>query len=105
MVVSKWFLGFVCALATAMAGVVLAQPGQSAPGIVAIRAARLFDGKADAAIADAVVLVQGTRISAVGSRLAIPPGAQVIVYATKQADGALSADRITIGKNGFVPPM
>ena len=75
---SKWFLGFVCALATAMAGVVLAQPGQSAPGIVAIRAARLFDGKADAAIADAVVLVQGTRISAVGSRLAIPPGAQVI---------------------------
>jgi len=32
------------------------------------------------------------------------PGAHVIVYATKQADGSLSADRITIGKNGFIPP-
>ena len=31
-------------------------------------------------------------------------GAHVIVYATRQADGSLSADRITIGKNGFIPP-
>jgi hypothetical protein len=31
-------------------------------------------------------------------------GAHVIVYATRQADGALLADRITIGRNGFVPP-
>jgi len=38
-------------------------------------------------------------------RSLLTPGAHVIVYATKQADGALSADRITIGKNGFVPPM
>jgi hypothetical protein len=33
------------------------------------------------------------------------PGAHVIVFATKQADGSLAADRITIGKNGFVPPL
>jgi hypothetical protein len=33
------------------------------------------------------------------------PGAHVIVFATKQADGSLAADRITIGVNGFVPPM
>jgi Domain of unknown function (DUF5666) len=32
-------------------------------------------------------------------------GAHVAVYATKQPDGSLVADRITIGKNGFVPPL
>jgi Domain of unknown function (DUF5666) len=32
-------------------------------------------------------------------------GAHVAVYATKQPDGSLAADRITIGKNGFVPPL
>src|SRR5262245_41138223 len=38
----------------------------------------MFDGRGDATVADAVVLVQGTRITAAGSRLPIPPGAQVI---------------------------
>ncbi len=38
-------------------------------------------------------------------RSMLVPGAHVIVYATRQADGGLAADRITIGKNGFVPPM
>jgi imidazolonepropionase-like amidohydrolase len=58
------------------AGVVtLAQPP---PAVVAIRAARLFDGRGDTAVADAVVVVQGTRITAAGSRLSIPTGAQVI---------------------------
>ena len=37
-------------------------------------------------------------------RSMLTPGAHVIVYATRQADGSLSADRITIGKNGFIPP-
>jgi imidazolonepropionase-like amidohydrolase len=46
--------------------------------VTAIRAARLFDGTSDATIADAVVLVQGSRITAKGSRLAVPAGAQVI---------------------------
>jgi hypothetical protein len=38
-------------------------------------------------------------------RSLLTPGAHVIVFATKQADGGLAADRITIGVNGFVPPM
>src|SRR5688572_5716997 len=58
------------------AGVVIL--AQAPPASVAIRAARLFDGRTDTAIADAVVVVQGTRITAAGSRLAIPAGAQVI---------------------------
>ena len=49
-----------------------------APAVTAIRAARLFDGTSDATIADAVVLVQGSRITAKGSRLPVPAGAQVI---------------------------
>jgi imidazolonepropionase-like amidohydrolase len=52
--------------------------GQQAPGITAIKAARLFDGKSDSATADGVVLVQGSRITAAGARLAIPAGAQVV---------------------------
>jgi hypothetical protein len=37
-------------------------------------------------------------------RSMLTTGAHVIVFATKQADGSLSSDRITIGKNGFTPP-
>jgi len=69
-------LTLACGLA-AIAGattLIRAQPGT----VTAIRAARLFDGTSDATIADAVVLVQGSRITAKGSRLAVPAGAQVI---------------------------
>jgi len=72
----KRILMLACGLA-AIAGattLVRAQPGT----VTAIRAARLFDGTSDATIADAVVLVQGSRITAKGSRLAVPAGAQVI---------------------------
>lgn len=44
----------------------------------AIRAARLLDVKTGALINNAVVLIQGDRISAVGSGLSIPAGARVI---------------------------
>jgi imidazolonepropionase-like amidohydrolase len=46
--------------------------------VVAIKAARLFDGKSDAAIPNGVVIVEGGTIRAVGSGLAIPAGARVI---------------------------
>ena len=48
------------------------------PAITAVRAARLIDGLAAAPIRDAVVLIEGERIVAAGSRLAIPDGATVI---------------------------
>jgi imidazolonepropionase-like amidohydrolase len=72
----KGILMLACGLA-AIAGaetLVRAQPA----AVTAIRAARLFDGTSDASMADAVVLVQGSRITAKGSRLAVPAGAQVI---------------------------
>src|SRR5919202_2798796 len=49
-----------------------------APRLVAIRAARLLDVRSGDMIGDAVILVEGDRVKAVGQRVAVPPGAQVI---------------------------
>jgi imidazolonepropionase-like amidohydrolase len=51
---------------------------KSKPVQTAIRAARLLDVKTGALITNAVVLIEGERISAVGSGLSIPAGASVI---------------------------
>jgi len=69
---------FILAVGLAAAAATVLVRAQPAPATTAIRAARLFDGKSDSTIADAVVLVQGSRITAAGARLAIPAGAQVI---------------------------
>jgi imidazolonepropionase-like amidohydrolase len=46
--------------------------------ILAIRASRLIDGKGETSLKDAVVLVEGEKISAVGSAVQIPRSAKVI---------------------------
>jgi hypothetical protein len=38
-------------------------------------------------------------------RSLLAPGTHVIVYGAPQADGVLAAERVIIGKNGFVPPL
>src|SRR5215470_16262750 len=48
------------------------------PTIVALRAARLIDGKSSAVVTNAVVIVEGQKIKSVGANLSIPPGAKVI---------------------------
>lgn len=48
------------------------------PPVIALKAARLFDGKSKALITNGVVIVQGTTITDAGSNLPIPSGAQVI---------------------------
>ena len=45
---------------------------------VVLKAARMFDGKSNALVQNAVVIVQGDRIVDAGSNLPIPSGAQVI---------------------------
>ncbi len=55
-----------------------AHPDSTPPKHLAIRAARLIDGRGGAPIANPVVLVEGDRITAVGPGLRIPEGAQVI---------------------------
>jgi hypothetical protein len=40
-----------------------------------------------------------------GERAMLVPGAHILVTATKQPDGTLTAARVAAGKNGLVPPM
>ena len=49
-----------------------------APPAIALKAARLFDGKASVLHRDGMVVVRGTKIVAVGTDLSIPDGAEVI---------------------------
>jgi imidazolonepropionase-like amidohydrolase len=48
------------------------------PGRVALRCGRLIDGRTDAVQSNAVVLVEGEKIQAVGTALAVPPDATVV---------------------------
>jgi imidazolonepropionase-like amidohydrolase len=52
--------------------------GGAAPGLTAIKAARLFDGTTNATVANAVVIVEQGTIKAAGANLAIPNGATVV---------------------------
>jgi hypothetical protein len=40
-----------------------------------------------------------------GDRASLSPGAHVIVYAVVNANGKLAAERISVGRNGSVPPI
>src|SRR6266513_2394835 len=51
---------------------------QAADQTIALKAARLFDGKSNALVQNAVVIVQGDKIVDAGSNLPIPGGAQVV---------------------------
>jgi len=40
-----------------------------------------------------------------GDKSMVVPGAHVLLTATRQPDGSLTAARVAVGKNGLVPPM
>src|SRR2546421_6025661 len=63
----------------------------AADQIIALKAARLFDGKSRALIQNGVVVVQGDKIADAGANVAIPPDAQVIDL----GDATLSPDSWT----------
>ena len=70
-----------CSLTVLALALAIAPPaarGQAKKEVVALKARRLFDGKSNKLVTDAVVVVQGGRITAVGSKLAVPSGARVI---------------------------
>ena len=71
---SRFRIGFHALVLTA----VLLSTSAAADQIIALKAARLFDGKAKALVANGVVIVQGDKIVEAGSAVAIPQGAQVI---------------------------
>jgi imidazolonepropionase-like amidohydrolase len=67
-IMSRIFLIFLCFGISA----------QAADQSIAIKAARMFDGKSTALVQNAVVIVQGDKIVDAGSNLLIPAGAQVV---------------------------
>ncbi len=76
---SLWTLA---GLALAFLPLAAAAP-EPAPKIVAVRAGRLIDGQGGPPIRDAVILIQGDRVTAAGPGLAIPAGAEVIDLSKK----------------------
>ena len=64
-------------ITTALLATLLAATG-SAQSITAIKAGRLIDPETGSAAANQIILIEGEKIKAVGSGLAIPPGATVI---------------------------
>jgi len=62
---------------------------------------RYKDGEKTVIVPDNVPLVTFEG----GDRSLLVPGAHIILTATKQPDGTLTATRVTVGKNGLVPPM
>ena len=69
---------FAALAGVAVLSATLLSQAPTTPAVTVIKAARLFDGKGDASVPDGVVIVEGTRIRAAGSRLAVPAGAQVV---------------------------
>ncbi len=59
---------------------VAAQAGRAsqAPGVTAIRAGHLIDGRGGPSIANAVIVIEGERIVAAGAGVQIPAGARII---------------------------
>src|SRR5947208_1032985 len=51
---------------------------QAADQLIALKAARMFDGKSNALVQNAVVILRGDKIVDAGSNLPVPSGAQVI---------------------------
>src|SRR5207253_5316887 len=56
----------------------LVESTMAADQIIALKAARLFDGKSRALVQNGIVLVQGDKIVHAGANVAIPADAQVI---------------------------
>src|SRR5438477_9194021 len=56
----------------------LAVSGHAADELIALNAARMFDGKSRALVQNAAVIVQGDKIVDVGSNLPVPDGARLV---------------------------
>ena len=65
-------------LAAAQTPAAAPAPTPAPPAVTLLKAARLFDGRSDTAVAGGAVLVEGSKILQVGTSLAIPVGAKVI---------------------------
>src|SRR5690348_7029920 len=73
------YIGLVSVLIAVSIPALRAQtPASPFSRTVAIRCGRLIDGKSEAPINNAIVLIEGNQIKSVGSDITIPPGAEII---------------------------
>ncbi len=81
---AAWILAGLSLVLLPLPELAAAEPAPAQPPrIVAVRAGRLIDGRGGAPVRDAVILIQGDRITAVGPGLAIPAGAEVVDLSKK----------------------
>jgi len=73
-----------CCVVTAFLLVVSAR---GADEVITLKAARMFDGKSNALVQNAVIVVEGDKIVDAGSNLPIPSSARVIVSARTKCKG------------------
>ena len=73
-------LGVTLALALGASAFAAAQTPTPSPAaaVTVLKAARMFDGRSDTTVSNAVVVVQGSRILAAGSGIPAPAGATVV---------------------------
>jgi imidazolonepropionase-like amidohydrolase len=62
----------------ALVAAAIAFQGPDTSTVTAVRAGMLIDGRGGAPLRDAVIIIRGERITAVGANLTVPPGARVI---------------------------
>jgi imidazolonepropionase-like amidohydrolase len=78
---AKSYRRAICVFVALVSGAVSGQARQSAPSVpkrVAIRAGHLIDGKSDAPIANALILIEGNKIVSVTTAGSAPAGVEVI---------------------------
>jgi len=71
-------LAVLVTAAAARAGAQAPAPASAGAEVVVLKAARMFDGRGDSTVPNAVVVVTGGTITAAGSGLPVPAGARVI---------------------------
>ena len=71
-------LSSLAAVAAAQTPPAAAPGSPPPPAVVAIRAARLFDGRSDRMVENGVIVVEGSKIRDAGAGLPVPPGATVV---------------------------
>jgi imidazolonepropionase-like amidohydrolase len=71
-------LAVLLTAAAARAGAQAPSPAPAGAEVVVLKAARMFDGRGDSTVPNAVVVVTGGTITAAGSGLPVPAGARVI---------------------------
>ena len=73
----------------------------AAPGEGALRLTLSYKGGEKTVVVPENATIMVTEIV---DRSALVPGVHAVAYVTKQADGTLLSERVSVGKNGYAPP-